>query len=352
MKKYLLLPTILALAACSGGDHHNGGNGMPPFIPDANKIQPADITSNAKLTSMASEIGVDADGNWIILARNATGSVIHNGIRYTAYRLDDVDFKALINMGDTDDLRFTIDKNGRIDGIQFENDSHCTGDKCPGVLYTKMARIDDTNKFSFVSPNTTGTAEYISHGRDMGLKYADFGTVKIDGTFNGNTYRQDVMFAGGYDVMEIDDDDIHQNVTFTGNARGHVSGANNTSIDLADNNATLTFDRTNGTESLNAKFFNWYDVNVVKNNATDQINIALDDTNKTIDNNVKFTNAPSANLHDGTNTTPNGVEIVEFETGYYGPNKNPMESTALFQYHQAATGGNTVTATIGFGGKK
>lgn len=347
----MIWATVLGLGACNGGGGGDGNGGFPQMIPDANRIQPADVTSNAVITAMASEVGVDADGNRVILARNATGAIDRDGIRYIAYRLDDVDFDAIVTSGDTDDLRFTIDKNGRINGIRFDNDTHCAGDKCPAAMFNTMARVGDTNKFDFTSPNTTGTAEYISYGREMGMKYADFGTIKIDGTFNGNAYQSNTMFAGGYDVMEVDDKNIRQNVTFTGTARGTVTGANNKSIELADNAATLNFDPTNGTETIKAKFFNWYDVNVIKNDATDQINIALDQSGKTIDNDLQYANAPSANLKDGINQTGAGTETVVFETSYYGQHNNPTESTALFQYQQTAPDGKTVNAVIGFGGK-
>ena len=116
-----------------------------------------------------------------------------------------------------------------------------------------------------------------------------------------------------------------------------------------DKNATLTFDAASGGESLNAKFTNWYDVNVTRDR-NDRITVALDDTGKTIDPTVKFQTAPTPGLPTGvTPGTPD--QAVVFETEYYGDNNTPTEATSIFQYQQSGASG-TINAVIGFGGKR
>lgn len=349
MKKYLILTSVLALAACGGG---GGGDGGPILIPEANRITAQDRASNANVTSMVSEIGIAPNGSSIILARGATGLIEQDGVQYRAYRLDDADFETITTIGDTDDLKFTVDKNGRIDGIQLINDSNCTGPNCPPNIYRKMVRDGNTNKFQ-IAPDANGingTAEYISYGKALGLQYADFGVVHIDGTWGAEQRTYDKPFAGGYDIKEIDDDDIAASVTFTGTAKGSVAGKDAQFVNIEDKSATLAFDRATGSETLNANFDNWYNMRVVKDN-TDHINVTFDDTGKAVAENVKFATQPTANLVSGFNG-PQRNEAVVFETNYYGDGANPSESTALFQYQQAQAGANDINVTVGFGGKK
>ncbi len=337
MKKYVFLTSILALAACGGGGHHHHDYSMPA-IPAENAIRASDVASNGTLTAMASEIGVDANGNQIILARGATGTVVRDGVEYTAYRLDDVDFEVLSTPGDTQDLRFTVDKNGRIDGIRFEN-------------APKMVRTGDTDKFT----GNGAEAQYISYSKDLGLKYADFGTVHITPAQAGQA-AYDRIFAGGYDIKEIDDDNIASDAVFTGTAKGVVTnGTTGTSAQLEDKNASLAFNKATGNETLNASFDNWYDMNVTKTKAG--ITATFDEAGKTIANDVKFAQAPSANLPEGvTNSFNNLSEAVVFDTDYYGDHNVPSEATALVQYQQIA-GSNpnnlqNVNVSMGFGGKR
>lgn len=118
MKKYVILTSVLALAACGGG-----GAGAPAGVRQAITPDSAAAQSNALVTSMASEILVASDGSVATpsLSRAATQSY-YNGKTYTAYRLDDVVFKI---GGEDSQLKFEIDDNGQI------------------VALTKMDRSDD-----------------------------------------------------------------------------------------------------------------------------------------------------------------------------------------------------------------
>lgn len=91
MKKYVILTSVLALAACGGG----GGGSSSPAVVGGGYVAPrAAVTSevaasNSQITSMASEIVVASNGSApISVVRSATTS--SGGVTYTSYRLDDV----------------------------------------------------------------------------------------------------------------------------------------------------------------------------------------------------------------------------------------------------------------------
>ena len=123
MKKYVLLTSILALAACGGGSG-GGGGGVAPRA----AIEPDSpvALSNAQITSMASEILVASDGSAVAPSMTRSGSAIFNGQRYTSYRLDDVQFK----MGGEDSLvKFELDKDGKIIALgKYDRSDDFTGD--------------------------------------------------------------------------------------------------------------------------------------------------------------------------------------------------------------------------------
>ena len=108
MKKYLILTSIFALAACGGGGGHSGSG-----TPTRAAISDAAITSNRNITSMASEVLVPKNGGSVI-ARS--GSVNYEGNSYTSYRLDDVNFRVATGANDAF-LRFNMDENGKIDSL-------------------------------------------------------------------------------------------------------------------------------------------------------------------------------------------------------------------------------------------
>lgn len=119
MKKYALLTSVLALAACGGG---GGGSSAPADLRSA--VTDGAVASNKAITGMASEVLVAADGT--TTARSAThaanraGSVIQNGKTYTSYRLDDVKFRVAASAVSMDDyVKFHMDDNGRIDSLKI-----------------------------------------------------------------------------------------------------------------------------------------------------------------------------------------------------------------------------------------
>ena len=120
MKKYFILTSILALAACGGGSGGGGGSSNTParnvVVPatlHGGAIAPEDITSNQAVTQMNSEVIVSSNSS-LPLSRSA--SVTSGGVTFTSYRLDDVIFYAADAAHTADGyLQLGINDDGRID---------------------------------------------------------------------------------------------------------------------------------------------------------------------------------------------------------------------------------------------
>ncbi|MBQ6110145.1 MAG: hypothetical protein IJL05_02075 [Alphaproteobacteria bacterium] len=125
MKKITILTSVLVLAACGGGSGGNGGSGAAPAVNPVvgrSAVTADVVSSNEKITSMASEILVAGDGSKITPSISRHASLSYGGQTYESYRLDDVDFK----MGGEDSLvKFELNDKGQI------------------VALTKMDRADD-----------------------------------------------------------------------------------------------------------------------------------------------------------------------------------------------------------------
>lgn len=125
MKKITILTSVLVLAACGGGSGGNGGSGAAPAVNPVggrSAVTADVVSSNEKITSMASEILVAGDGSKITPSLSRHASLSYGGQTYESYRLDDVDFK----MGGEDSLvKFELNDKGQI------------------VALTKMDRADD-----------------------------------------------------------------------------------------------------------------------------------------------------------------------------------------------------------------
>ena len=123
MKKYLLLTSILALAACGGGSSGGGSHGGPgapvlPDIPDGMRsaISTENASSNEVVTKMKSEVVVADKGGHSYLARSSTPIAGADGYTFTSYRLDDVKFFAAdANTTQNGYLNLGINENGKID---------------------------------------------------------------------------------------------------------------------------------------------------------------------------------------------------------------------------------------------
>ena len=127
MKKYFILTSILALAACAGGSG-GGGNGAPGAITTPTDTLTAEqraaaIASNSQITDMNSFVVVGGTNPTINPnARAATTGVWQSdgGVRYD---LSDVEFKtaSMLMNTDVDDnavIKFQI-QDGEINGINL-----------------------------------------------------------------------------------------------------------------------------------------------------------------------------------------------------------------------------------------
>ncbi|MBQ8293867.1 MAG: hypothetical protein IJX89_00580 [Alphaproteobacteria bacterium] len=241
-------------------------------------------------------------------------------------------------------IKFNVDKNGKI--VSYEYPDYLVHNDDGSVSFTRydddgspeypvdddtdgvIVRRDNTNIFVQASmiplsqmndedpdanivstENITDASgsinlelydEYISYGKQLGLKYADFGIMKND--FKNATFattglndagKQEVRefldawgvmitpFAGGYASKKISNEDMKTlandgSITFTGTAFADVRyrdglAYNGNGIDvpltddmMTDTNATLVFDNT-GTQTLTADFSdNWYKIQAVQ----------------------------------------------------------------------------------------
>ena len=114
MKKYAILTSVLALAACGGGSGGGGGVVVAPANVRS-AVDPSAINSNQKITSMASEVLIPKSSGDSIVTRAA--NVNYNGKNYVSYRLDDVNFRVATGGGNDAMLNFKMDDLGKIDSL-------------------------------------------------------------------------------------------------------------------------------------------------------------------------------------------------------------------------------------------
>lgn len=285
----------------------------------------------------ATETAACFKNTWVQNNSSAIEEFESNG-KLETFNLNDIDFK-MIEGNKTETFEIVVNENGKITGLHFRDKNR--------------ERIGDSNDFDFVEMLGPDDAKvevqaklsYESHGKNIGtsgLKYADFGLLRFNSEQPGFEFEEIMPYAGGYEAKRIDKSDIENTVTFNGHAIGQ---AGNT--ELADDSATLVFDKASGDETFSASFDNWYDINVVKN-----------DTGTTFTFTGDAKDGPT--LSTPTISTPGGtngdIEIIGFETAYYGDSKSPSEATALFNYSQDVNGlgGENADYThvnISFGGK-
>ncbi len=216
------------------------------------------------------------------------------------------------------------------DGMLVENDkiyTEYTGDHRIIKNNEVYELYDLDSGYTFKSEDGDINLTYASHGKDMKLKYSDFGFYQFSAN---NDVDRPVPFIGGYDdVKKIESDELPTSeTTFTGNAIASVisilGGENSGTVYDPQNNggfingsAELKF--TKDSENLTARFEDWYDVSY--NNG----NLSFDGTSKTIPDAYKlFSNASDSETNS--------------KIQYYGDNGTPSEAVGLIQYRQCANG--------------
>jgi len=285
-------------------------------------------------------------------------------------------------------LKFVMDENntGEIKAINLLPDEEDLAEdpNDPGLIFT---RINKTHGFGG-QVNTEqgwvdGVLTYNSLGKDMKLKYADFGYFDIDVIDNWRP-----VFAGGYNNKKIPTNDITTSTTFTGRAVGSVMARrehldemyeDQTQLPL-DAPATLVFDKENNkTTRLTANFANWYDIvytendvngksitfsnytdtplatkKIVDGHETDE-NITINNYYKLeSDNGSSFVIDNSAQLH---NDHDEYFDPVESAISYFGDNNIATEAAGLIQVNDCQGGecndaNNVLRMNLTFGAKK
>lgn len=263
------------------------------------------------------------------------------------YNLENAAFSALTTTGVSDILRMWVDDSGEIEAIQFVRGDHTYN---PEAMYKRIERDGNSNEFKFAANNQiTGGFIVNSYAKNLGLSYADFGVIT---TSDGSTYNGQLLdnvaipYAGGYMVKNIDKTTVTDSITFNGTAAGMVEAPNSVGgrMDIRDDNATLVL--ASGSETLSAKFDNWYNVTVVNNfNYGNRIGSVTFYGGDNISD-EKFELAQTGNV---------GTQGAYFESGYFGDDGKPSEAVALFQYQQnvkpSDRDNGNVNLFMGFGGK-
>lgn len=180
----------------------------------------------------------------------------------------------------------------------------------------------------------TATVKLDNKGQDVGLKYADFGTITYNITAGNETGKDISLFYGGYDALSAQAKDLPQintEMNFEGKALANVEtevGDDDISK-LYNGTANLTF--KDGKETLVADFTDWHKV-TIKTDGSNPSGYAF-----------TFDKTPT----DTNFTVPSGGrEAVDIK--YYGENpKNPDEFAGSAFYEQ----GN-FNAEMVFGGTR
>lgn len=283
------------------------------------------------------------------------------------FNLRDVEFKTEAG-GVLTTLVFNVNNTtGQVESIEYPHaqeimDEYIGSDVTVGPIM----RNGNTNSFieHFTVDEETSPlygqtisvpTEYVSYGRQLGLRYSDFGVLRTDFMNAGFEGAEDwgvwqTPFIGGYTTKQIANDDMRvlaadNDIVFTGSAKGDISyhdwaaglpGSTGADIPLAgglnDDQATLTF-TGDGTQIFSADFTNWAQIQAVK---------AADGTNQFIvahsyvdTDSPYYLESSPAGLIEGDYITYMGDHQMQFITGYYGNADTPTEAVGLVKYgHQ------------------
>ncbi|WP_428050561.1 hypothetical protein [Candidatus Avelusimicrobium caledoniensis] len=430
MKKLAILASGLALTACGGGGGgSHSGSSASVYVPPRPAVTSAIATSNAQITNMPSEVVVASNSSDPVSVVGSVSTEI-GGVTYTSYRLDDVKLLTAENLDTVGHSYVNLELNettGEIDavkmvvgGVESGRNARDTVDTTTfqGPIFEYVSDGDDKALFRVVdngqdmatlialeSPNdlTGGHWNRVdermvfgTHGKDIGLQYADFGyfnpiyrtknfnltsDAEIDAARAGTLDRgssldkkhtdeefaellttQDYqLFAGGYAISGttmVDTLNPGASTSYTGKALGRVyvsiqsDGVDRTPYlaawdvpggqdghDMAKayttSSATMVIG-ADGTQTLSMPF----------NTASDTADTFYDVTitkAPEADPTFTFTGTPSE-LQYRRNDTESNIES-DFTPGYYGVN-TPVEAAGTARYYaeQAiGTGSDDVT---------
>lgn len=229
-------------------------------------------------------------------------------------------------------IKLIVGSDGRISGATVTENGVTT-------KYNAWANLSNNEQYAILDK-----LSYASVGKVLGLSYSDFGTYSIErekidkqtNTESTEIILSDIPFAGGYNSHEIAKSDIENNVHFEGRAVGNATKDTQRVYLVGD--ATLDFDKTTGTSTLDASFYNWYDI-IVKDNGE-----------------IEFSNYTNPNGLVKLDAVPDSHHIItdsgaKMNVGYYAPKPDtgmPTEATGLVQYTETASG---VKMDVAFGAK-
>ena len=373
MKKLIYLISILALSACAG-DINNLGNNIPtPLTPEQIKEIKE---SNEKITGLSSI--KDSDGKDIKFEIGDS----YTGLEYYSFKLDqDGKIIGIKEISDDGNKKRFFEREGDSNSFVESSSNYFVFDKTktdiellkdmpylesssleelktklklevkkmnikPSKKRNIIKKIEESNFEKSVLTYTYNkiiTTEM--YGKEVGLKYSDFGITKVnyekrynDGTVEKNNSKEEWSISGAYANKNINKENIKDTLTFKGKAVGVVENYNKF-LDL-NGNATLTFDSNNETETLNMSFNNWYDVKVSKYYDIDDANFTFSNpNNNTIDENFKFY----------TDTQKGGI----LRTKYYGDDKTkPSEVVGSIYYRESDYNTGSKEFRASFGGIK
>lgn len=342
MRKYLILTSVLALAACGGGS----GGGVVD-------TRSAVIVNNAKITGMKSFVVVGGDNPTVNTNARVSTSVANGVMQYdldnVVFQSADKEFSAEPNEDFI--VRFKTNESGEIIALDTIDD---------GEHEIINKRDGEDNKFGRVEDSGDGF-DYASlelFGKNKGMQYSDFGFIEIYGTDNTDNPMFIMPIAGGYEIKNVTEhmnkDDFAEDVVFNGIAVGNV-GEPDTTVEgerlmLRDDDAKLTFKQATGDSELQANFDNWYDIVATKYNDGDA-RIVFSNGDVISDNKfrLKEGSVPSNNLDTGKIENNEAATQLSVGFDYYGDNpSNPAEATGIIFYQQP--GIDTLPFLMGFGG--
>ena len=272
------------------------------------------------------DISLDGDSRFEGLKRNgesATFSVINRPIYHYTIPIGDTGENFFVE-GATS-LRELKDK------LKIKIESRF--DKNSDEYNTYASQVDEITEDSFATNDenhgkqildATFTPEFL--GKEVGLRYSDFGLMNITTHFYGrNPEEISEAIAGGYTTNEFAENVIETPMNFSGRAVGSVQyrryvtenpGTENEKEVLAatenmklNGGASMNFDPSNAHQQVNLTFADWYNVSadtdgninfVAHENTTDNPNMLFENTaitgasvnyNRT-DNDMMADNAP------------------------------------------------------------
>lgn len=304
------------------------------------------------LAACSSDKGNGLNDGWMNYRDNGVptnNNAITPMVQNEKLNLADADFALSNNDADFGkNMKFSLSDNGVVTAIKFA-DATGSNTGTDDAKYKTYVRSGNSTIFRSSSGDDIKKISIGSGGNlsdKNALQYSDFGTI-VFGNDAKNMYY--ATYTGGYKSKEIKNPDVN-GMSFSGAAKGYVYGRDDDVL-LVSGDATLSADG----KSFEAKFNNWYTVNVNDDvmtfkdykfgqNNTDKDPDKYKDPNKDKDlDNYKFRNESDGEM--------------KFSATYYGDNNTPSEVVGSFGYTENFVPtkddtGSAVRLDAAFGGVK